>query len=64
MEIKCTCGNKGCTTKLNIYGQSNYADIRITHIEKGEEKTTELMLDPTAIVYLISQLKAALAEMG
>ncbi len=64
MEIKCTCGNKGCTTKLYVYGQSNYADIRIGYIEKGEEKTQELMLDPTAIVYLISQLKAALAEMG
>ncbi len=64
MEIKCTCGNKGCTTKIAVYGQNNYADIRIAHIDKGEEEVVEIMLDPTAIVYLISQLKAALTEMG
>ena len=64
MEIKCTCGNKGCTTRMEIYESESYIDLIIKHDENGTEKRETIGLDPNQIVYLIKQLKQALANLA
>lgn len=64
MEIKCTCGNKGCTTRLEVYESTSYIDLIIEHKEGKVEKRETIGLDPNAIVSLIKQLKQALVNIA
>lgn len=64
--IKCICGNKGCTTKVRInFTGTKAIDLQIEHTEKDStEKYETVMLDPNAIVDLISKLKQALQDLA
>lgn len=61
--MECKCGNKGCSTNLEIYRDVGRIDIRIAHKEKGEDKLTDISLDANSIVQLIRELKNALSEL-
>lgn len=65
IAIKCTCGNKGCTTKLYVSKSSLYGiDIKITYIDGDKQPSEEIMLDPNAVTQLIAELKAALVDIS
>ena len=59
--IICTCGNKGCTTKIYTKVVSvNSADIVVT----SGEKEISVGLDANSIIQLIVELRELLKELG
>ena len=63
-EMKCTCGNKECTTTLEILHGTFHIDIIIEHKDKdGTPKRESIGLDPNSIVVLIAKLKDSLRDM-
>lgn len=64
MYIKCTCGNKGCTTELVIYqlGLPGSLDIAIKHTVGDKEIEERIGLNPNSVIQLIGLLKQALIE--
>ena len=64
MPIKCTCGNKGCTTELMIYESTGYIDLIVYHKEGETEKRETIGLDANEIVRLIKELKESLMNIA
>jgi len=62
--IDCSCGNKGCSTKLTINNGTGYVNIFVSHYEKDKLVSQEVALDPNQIVQLIKQLKQALMDIS
>ncbi len=64
-EVKCKCGNKGCSTSIRInFTGIHQIDLQLSWKEKGSEKYQTIALDANSIVELIYQLKMALSELG
>lgn len=59
--INCTCGNKGCTTKIFIRENTQTIDLVIEHKEKdSKEAEYTIALNPNEIVRLVRELKQSL----
>ena len=64
MEIKCTCGNKGCTTVIEVQKNTYSPSLRLSWEDKGQPRGEEIALDANTIIQLIRELKDALQEMA
>ena len=60
MNIKCTCGNKGCSTELYIQEGTSYIDLFIEWKEKDSTKHQCIALQPNEIIALIKLLRKSL----
>jgi hypothetical protein len=55
-ELKCKCGNKGCTTVIFIRQDQSITDVVI----EAKNQNVEIALDANDIIILIKKLKEAL----
>jgi hypothetical protein len=62
--IKCTCGNKGCSTVIFIAEGTGYINLVSEYKDGEKEISHETALDPNAIVQLIKELKQALQDIA
>jgi len=61
MNIKCTCGNKGCSTELYIQEGTSYIDLFTEWKDKdGSIKNQCIALQPNEIIDLIKKLRKSL----
>ena len=61
MNIKCTCGNKGCSTELYIQEGTSYIDLFLEwKDDKNKSKSQCIALQPNEIIDLIKKLRKSL----
>ena len=67
--IKCSCGNKGCTTVLYLDIGTRYVNLKIGYDEGTKQGDTpnrfegDIALEPNTIIQLIKELKNSLNDL-
>jgi hypothetical protein len=64
MTIKCKCGEKNCTTVLNVTTDVDKIDVKIGYESTTSASYQAIELDANGVIALIRELKAALLEIA
>lgn len=62
--IECRCGERDCTTVLDVKESAGCVDIKISYECATSANEQSIELDPNGIVQLIKQLKTALINIA